>query len=237
MNLLLLHPDDFTSQSEVRIFDRRFEHLKKIIKVEVGQSVDAGLINGKIGSGEITSMDKKNITLAVKFDIDPPAPAPVTLLLALPRPLMLKRILQTVTSMGIKNIHLLNSRRVEKSYWNSSDMAEQVICQQLILGLEQARDTILPKIYLHKKLKEFIEHDLAGIISNQQALLAELGNFPPCPTNSRQATVLAVGPEGGFIADEVASFMQAGFQAVQIGKRPLRVEAAVTALLGRLLPL
>jgi 16S rRNA (uracil1498-N3)-methyltransferase len=237
VNLLLLHPGDFTTSSEVTISDRRFEHLKKIIKADLGQIIDAGLLNGKCGAAKITAIDKKSATLSVTLNQNPPAPAPITLILALPRPLMLKRILQTVTALGIKEIHLLDSQRVEKSYWNSSDLAEAVIHHQFLLGLEQSRDTVLPEIYFHKHFKSFIERDLAVIIKNRHALLADIGEHPPCPGNVHHPTVLAVGPEGGFIADEIAVFINAGFHAVHIGARPLRVEAAVAALLGRLLPL
>ena len=237
MNLLLLHPSDFTSKSEARIYDRRYDHLKKIIKAELGQSIDIGLLNEKCGAGKVTAIDDKSFTLSIQFNADPPPPVAITLILALPRPLMLKRILQTVTSMGIKEIHLINSQRVEKSYWNSSDLADDVIYHQLILGLEQARDTMLPAIYMHRDFKSFISHELVNIIRNKYALLADLGNHPPCPGNIRQPTVLAVGPEGGFLADEIAHFINAGFLPVQIGERPLRVEAAVNVLVGRLLPL
>ena len=235
MNLLLLHPDDFSSATEVTISDRRFEHLKKIIKAEQGQTLAAGVLNGKCGTGKIIHIDKKSATLTVTLEQDPPAPTAITLLLALPRPLMLKRILQTVTAMGVKEIHLFNSQRVEKSYWNSSDLDETVLRHQLVLGLEQSGDTVLPNIYFHKHFKNFINNDLGGMTNNKQALLADIGTYPPCPSNLSSAAVLAIGPEGGFVDNEVQAFCAAGFQVVQLGARPLRVEAAVSALLGRLL--
>lgn len=236
MNLLLLHPDDFKKTDEVQLSDRRFEHLNKIVKPKIDQLLDVGLLNGKTGIGRIIEIDSQSITLAITLDKNPPAPAPVTLMLALPRPLMLKRILQTITAMGIKQVHLINSQRVEKSYWNSSDLADDVIHHQLILGLEQACDTALPEIYFHKHFKSFVTNELPDLIQGKQALLAHPGNYPACPANTQQRTVLAVGPEGGFIDTEIDLFISAGFQVIQIGERPLRVEAAVTALLGRLLP-
>lgn len=237
MNLLLLHPDDFSTATEVTISDRRFEHLKKIIRAEQGQTIAVGALNGKCGTGKITHIDKRSATLTVTLERNPPSPSNITLLLALPRPLMLKRILQTVTAMGIKDIYLFNSQRVEKSYWHSSDLDKAVLQHQLVLGLEQSGDTVLPNIYFQKNFKNFIVQDLGNIIHNKQALLADIGDYPSCPANLSTATVLAVGPEGGFIDDEVHAFCSAGFQAVQLGPRPLRVEAAVTALLGRLLAL
>ncbi len=237
MNLLLLHANDFIKKNEVQLSDRRFDHLKKIIKPKIDQVLDVGLLNGKTGTGKVINIDSLSITLTVELTRHPPIATSLTLILALPRPLMLKRILQTITSMGIKQIHLINSQRVEKSYWNSSDLAESVIYNQLILGLEQARDTVLPEIFFHKNFKAFIEKNLPEIINGKQALLAHLGNYPPCPTNLQEPCVLTVGPEGGFIDHEVEQLVNAGFQTVQIGQRPLRVEAAVTALLGRLLPI
>jgi RsmE family RNA methyltransferase len=236
MNLLLLTPIDFINDNEIKITGRRFDHLKKVIKVTTGQKIDAGLLNGKRGSALVTRIDLKSITLRVQLNDDPPFASPHTLILALPRPLMLKRILQTVSGMGIKNIHLINTQRVEKSYWNSSDLDDEVIHHQLLLGLEQSRDTLLPSLYFHKHFEIFIETGLVGIIEGKHALLAHIGDYPACPCNVHQPAVLAVGPEGGFIPDEVKYFIDKGFQPVQMGSRPLRVEAAVTALLGRLLP-
>ena len=237
MNLLLLYPDDFIATGEVTISDRRFEHLKKIIKAELGQTLAVGLLNGKCGTGKITHIDKSSATIAVTLEHNPPMPAEIILLLALPRPLMLKRILQTVTTMGVKDIHLFNSQRVEKSYWHSSDLDTAVLHHQMLLGLEQSGDTVLPTIYFHKQFKNFINNDLASIIKNKQTLLADIGDYPPCPANVSSPLALAIGPEGGFVDHEVEAFTEAGFQTIQLGKRPLRVEAAVCALLGRLLPL
>jgi RsmE family RNA methyltransferase len=50
----------------------------------------------------------------------------------------------------------------------------------------------------------------------------------------QQPVTLAIGPEGGFIAEEIASFERIGFHAVSFGPRILRVETAVSALVGRL---
>ena len=56
----------------------------------------------------------------------------------------------------------------------------------------------------------------------------------PLTTDNRQLTTayLAVGPEGGFTADEVALATAAGWQQVDLGRRTLRIETAATLLVA-----
>ena len=55
-----------------------------------------------------------------------------------------------------------------------------------------------------------------------------------CPREVNGSVALAIGPEGGFIAEEIGSFERVGFQPVTMGERILRVETAVAALIARL---
>src|SRR5690554_7099628 len=57
-----------------------------------------------------------------------------TLILALPRPKMLKRILIDATSLGVKRIILLNSWKVEKSYWQTPELHAKLLQEKLLLG-------------------------------------------------------------------------------------------------------
>lgn len=236
MNLLLLSPEDFSDGTTVMIADRRFQHLKKILRLQVGQSLRVGLLDGPLGRGTLLALDKQHAVLTVQLDQPAPPPATGTVILGLPRPLMLKRILQAITSLGVKDIHFIHSDRVEKSYWHSSDLEESVIHQQLLLGLEQSMDTRLPRVTFHRHFRPFVQEHLSGITSGKQALLAHPGNYPPCPANLAGPFVLAMGPEGGFTDTEVAHFASREFHPIQIGQRILRVETAVSVLLGKLLP-
>ena len=49
-----------------------------------------------------------------------------------------------------------------------------------------------------------------------------------------EPTVVAIGPEGGWIERELDSFRREGFEEISLGSRPLRVETAVTALIARM---
>lgn len=234
MNLLLLTAADFIAEQQVRLSDRRWLHIQQVHRAQPGEQLRVGLVNGEIGTAYIQQLDDSGVTLQVNFDQPAPAPLPITLVLALPRPKMLKRTLQTIASMGVKKLVLVNSYRVEKSFWQSPFLQPEAIEEQLILGLEQARDTVLPEVILEKRFKPFVEDRLPALAANSLKLTAHPGDFPDCPRHVQQAVTLAIGPEGGWIPYEVELLQKAGFQAVQLGERILRVETAVPVLLARL---
>lgn len=234
MNLLLVSQSDFIAADRVRITDRRLQHLNTVNKASVGQSLRAGCLGGLQGQATLLSIDQNAAELQLILQDPPPAKLPLTLVLALPRPKMLRRILQTVASMGVNKLILINSYRVEKSFWQSPFLRTEAISEQLILGLEQARDTVVPEVILAKRFKPFVEDDLPAIVANSRGLIAHPGDYPECPRALSEPVTLAIGPEGGWIPYEVELLIKAGLKPVQLGERILRVETAVPALLARL---
>ncbi len=235
MNLLLLKPEQVTQQVAI-VSGRQLENLLAVQRAQVGDSVRIGLINGLMGQAIIKSLSAEQATLEINLDTPPPPVTPLSLILALPRPKMLRRTLQSVAAMGVKEIYLVNSSRVEKSFWQSPFLQPQAIEEQLTLGLEQARDTLMPNLHMRKRFKPFVEDELGDIVKGTEALVAHPVTEIPCPINCDSAVTLAIGPEGGFIPYEVELLSSVGFKAVHIGPRILRVEVAVPALISRLFP-
>jgi RsmE family RNA methyltransferase len=236
MNLILLHHEDFIATNHVKLQGRRFEHACKILNITIGKVLQTGLIGGKTGSGTVTSITATALEMEITLDKAPPAAIPITVILAMPRPKVFKRVLQGLTAFGVKEIILFNSWRVDKSYWQSPSLEPEALREQLILGLEQARDTILPNIQLQQRFKPFVEDNLPAIAADSCALVAHPGSSRPCPANVQGKITLAIGPEGGFTPYEIDLLVNAGLNQVHLGTRPLRVETAVPALIGRLLP-
>lgn len=235
MNLLLLEDGDFVAEGRALLRGRRLKHLHEVHRAESGDALRVGRLGGLMGAGRILRLDAEAAEIAVEgLEQSPPAKLPVTLLLALPRPKMLKRTLQTVASMGVPRLVLLNSYRVEKSFWQTPFLEPEAIREQLILGLEQARDTVLPEVVIEKRFKPFVEDRLPQLAAGTLGLVGHPGDFPACPRAVDGAVTLAIGPEGGWIPYEVDKLQAAGLAPVQLGERILRVETAVPVLLARL---
>jgi 16S rRNA (uracil1498-N3)-methyltransferase len=237
LNLILLSKEDLTgSGKRAVITGRRYEHIREFIKPVAGSELCVGLVGGKIGLGRVVSKNDSSIEMEISLYKDPPESVSGTLILAMPRPIVFNRLLGHITALGIKKIILVHSKRVEKSYWQSPVLKEENIKTQLVLGLEQAKDTIMPEVLRRKRLKPFVEDELPGIIKGTSAFVAHPeGATGVLPCAVLGAFTLVVGPEGGFLPDEVLAFKRAGCKCVNLGGRILRVETAVVAALGRMI--
>lgn len=235
MNLILLLPEDgLDGRGRVRLRGRRLRHVLEVHRAAQGDELRVGLLGGGVGTGRVLLLSPEVLELEVRLDGAPPPPLPVTLVLALPRPKVLRRVLRAAVSMGVKRICLLNARRVEKSYWQSPYLQTSAMDEQVRSGLEQARDTMPVEILQRPLFKPFVEDELPGLVRGTLPLLAHPSAVEACPRNVGRATTLVVGPEGGFIPYEVSLLAGCGCVPVSLGERVLTTETAVPALLSRL---
>lgn len=236
MNLIVLNKNNFIKDNIVRIEGRQFEHVINVHRNEVGNVLRVGLIDGKLGTGRILSVESDYLTMSIDLTEDPPNKLPLKLILAMPRPKVFKRLIEDCTTLGINEIHLIKTWKVEKSYWSTPWLNDDKILGQMLLGLEQGKDTILPKVYVHQRFKPFVEDEVPEIIEGTIPIIAhprldnkiKLGDF------YNQAVTVAIGPEGGFTDYELEKFKSIGFEAVSLSDRILRVETAIKVIVGRL---
>ena len=233
MNRLLFEAAELEPGGRLQLRDRRLVHLREVLRAGAGDRMRVGQINGGVGEAVIESLDGDRACLRVHLLAPPPPPLPLTLVLALPRPKMLRRILRGAAEVGVKALHLVQSYRVEKSYWQSPLLRPPALRGTLLAGLEQAGDTVLPQVTLHRRFRPFAEDVLPQLLRDRAAFLADAQAATPYPATPPAPALLALGPEGGFIPFEVARLTAAGCRPCSLGARTLRVETALHCALGR----
>ncbi|MCP3898164.1 MAG: 16S rRNA (uracil(1498)-N(3))-methyltransferase, partial [Desulfobacteraceae bacterium] len=186
MNIILLHKTDFIDSDIVVLKDKRRDHVVNVIKAKKNDTLVCGLIDNNMGKGTITNIDSSKIELKVDLNQAPPPALPLTLILALPRPKMLKRILESSATLGVKKIYLINSWRVEKSFWQSPVLDDKNLNKILISGLEQAKDTIMPQVFKKRLFTPFVKQELSDISKDSLCITAHPKTTTQCPTNIDQ---------------------------------------------------
>jgi 16S rRNA (uracil1498-N3)-methyltransferase len=234
VNLLLLEADE--ARNEVTLDGVRGRHLLHVLHVEPGQQVRVGVVDGPRGTATVESITGEMVTLRCAFEADaPPVPA-VDLLLALPRPKVMRRLWAQIAAMGVGRIILTNAERVERNYFDTHVLTPECYRPLLVEGLQQARDTRLPCVSIHRQFKVLVEDELDRLFPTGLRLVADPAAVLPAASVARERVgervLLAVGPEGGWNAFETSLLDAHGFTPVSMGPRTLRTDTACIALLA-----
>lgn len=233
MNIVLLDPRQTESPIWMISAKRQLEHLRTHVNVQVGDTLKVGVREGKRYLTEVLSVTEQQIQLQPIHEETVPKKLPVTLIVAMPRPKVLRRLVMDSVTLGVEKIILLHSYRVDKSYWQTPFL--QQLNQYIDLGLEQAGDTIAPKIEVYKRFKPFVEDILPTLIrADYPAYVAHPYVEMKMPAGIQQGCTVVIGPEGGFIPYEIDLLIKNGCQAVSLGNRIIRTETVIPYVLGRL---
>ncbi|WP_309497095.1 16S rRNA (uracil(1498)-N(3))-methyltransferase [Sulfurovum sp.] len=244
MNCILL-PKNAKSISD----PQQVTHIKEVLKSQVGDSLTIGEIDGYIGKATITQINDNEVLLRdVTLDKKPPAKLDLTVVLALPRPKVLRRLIMDMTSLGVNKLIIVNSYRSQKSYWQSPLLNR--IDEFVFEGLQQAIDTVPLEVELKKLFKPFVEDEFPALLVDKKGY-KEQGNAviahpyasqswksylddAKCKTSGKDnmPKVLCIGAEGGWIDYEVDLLCKHGCTSVSLGQRILRTETVVNVLLG-----
>lgn len=233
MNIVLLDPRQTETELWSITSTRQLEHLQQHLQIQVGDTLKVGIREGQRYLTEIVEISEKVVRLKPLQEEAVPEKLPVTLIVALPRPKVLRRLIMDSVTLGVEKIILLHSYRVDKSYWQTPFL--QQLNHYIELGLEQAGDTVAPKIELYKRFKPFVEDILPGLISMDcPAYVAHPYAEQAMPFAIEHPCTIVIGPEGGFIPYEVDLLIKNGCQAVSLGNRIIRTETVIPYVLGRL---
>ena len=233
MNRILFEKSEVRDGS-VRLCDCRAWHILDVLHGEVGQKLKTGIVDGGIGESTITAIDGRSVTVAV--GPGRPGLAPwIDILLAPPRPRVMKRLFPQLASMGAGRIVLVGAQKVEKDFWGATMLKEENLRPLLVEGLMQAGTSAMPEVQLRKSFRRFVEDELDRMFPGSVRVVGHpsAGKRAPIPPGGRK--LLAVGPEGGWTGAELEMMERKGFLPLSLGERILKTETAAIALLCKLM--
>ena len=249
MNLILIDADELNDAGLVRVDGDRARHMTRVLRVALGQDVRLGVIDGPLGRGHVVAIDDDAVNLQCVFG-EVPSASPVDLLLALPRPKVLRRLWAQFAALGVGRVMLTNAHRVERDYFDTHLLDPRGYRPLLLEGLQQARDTRVPVVSVHKQFRVLVEDHLDALVGDARRLVADpaaaasisqvvhaSGEVMPTSdqavrTPRDHRVLIAVGPEGGWNGFELDLLRAHGFSSVSMGPRTLRLDTAAVALLA-----
>ena len=236
MNLIILERSEVNDSGDVTLSGVRADHLLNVLKVAAGHSVRIGILDGPCGVGTVQSVGGATVKLRCAFETTVRARPRVDLLLALPRPKVMRRLWAQIAAIGVGRIILTNAERVERNYFDTHVLTPECYRPLLVEGLQQARDTRQPDVSIHRQFKVLIEDELDTLFPSGLRLVADPEASTPASAAVRESReeriLLAIGPEGGWNNFEMALLAAHGFKSAGMGPRTLRTDTACIALLA-----
>lgn len=262
MNIVLLEAGELSSDAVATLRGRRAEHILQVLRPSLGATLRAGIIDGGRGTLVVQAMADDSVTvqfLPEQGDAASPLATSVTagtavgfgdltVVLAVPRPKALSRVIESLATFGVRRVVLCTSWRVDKAYAASPRMALAALRANCVLGAEQGGHTRLPQVVVYARFMQMLDAEFANASSELrdgtavrvglgQRLVAHPGAAVDALGYTSAAVrphVVAIGPEGGWIERELASFADRGFAPLWLSSSILRVETAVAVVLGQL---
>lgn len=238
MNFLLLEPGEVADDGAATLRGRRAEHVRTVLRAQAGQVLRAGLVGGATGRATVLAVGTDEVRVQCAWATTNARGEPEdVLLLAVPRPKVLLRMLAHAAALGFQRIVLFRSWRVEKSHLQSTAMRAEAQREQLLAGLEQAGRTRLPTVRFFPLFKPMVEDELDGLALPAGRFVAHPGAATPTAAIALAPAcgfALALGPDGGFLPYEVDALAARGFVPVSCGAHALRTETALAVLTGQL---
>jgi RsmE family RNA methyltransferase len=236
VNLIVLEPDELSESGDVTLSDARASHLLNVLQVQPGHQVRVGVLDGPRGTATVQSIRDGAVALHCALEADIPSRPKIDLLLALPRPKVMRRLWAQIAALGVGQIILTNAEKVERHYFDTHILSPETYRPLLIEGLQQSRDTRLPVVSIYRQFKPLIEDQLDTLFGKGLRMVADPSATTPLSAVARASAderiLLAIGPEGGWNAFELALLDAHGFQPASMGPRTLRSDTACVALLA-----
>jgi 16S rRNA (uracil1498-N3)-methyltransferase len=227
VNLILFEATEL--DQPLALQDPRAVHLLKVLRRAVGDTFDAGLVNGPRGKGTLTSIHDDKLSLGFIWEPVPDPLPPLIVIAGLPRPQTARDILRDGTSLGASELHFIRTDKGEPGYAQSTLWTTGEWRRLVWAGAEQAFETRIPAVTHGRTLADVLTRlpttSTRLALDNYEATAA----FSACVLPPEHPPVLALGGERGWSDGERGLLRAHGFQLVHLGSRPLRTEVALVA--------
>ena len=224
------NPRHFEIDDDFYFEDQEFHHFLNVMRTRVGESIE--VINGKgqLATALVVSIEKKRALVKVTNLVNEEQPKYKFILAqGIPRTNRLEYILEKCTELGVTEIWLFNSTNSEKRTYTDHQLER--LNTILISAMKQCGRLYLPKLCFVKSLSEFPNSSLGCYYGDTS---------PDAPSfvkvlseqHEKNGSLICIGPEGGFTADEHKYLKSQGYIGIKLHNNILRTDTAAIAALS-----
>jgi 16S rRNA (uracil1498-N3)-methyltransferase len=219
-------------------------HLIRVLRAQPGMEFDI-VAGDRVCHAVIAGITGDTVRFNLVADVPAEPALPVTLLLAIFKFDRMEWAIEKATELGVNRIIPVIARRTEKHLAHAAPKRIERWRRIVRESAQQSRRSDLPVVEDAISLRAAVKRESSAVrfvLAEQErsttlraalsaALTLTLKESPANTADELPEIQLAIGPEGGWAAEEEALFDAEAWKPVSLGPRILRAEtAAITAL-------
>jgi 16S rRNA (uracil1498-N3)-methyltransferase len=218
------------------------EHMARVLRAQPGMEADV-VAGGRVFHAAVAAVanvpgnaSEVRFNLIAEFQADPALP--VTVVMSIYKFDRMEWAIEKATELGVAAVAPVIARRTEKHLAQAAEKRAERWRRIAHEAAQQSRRSDVPLIHDPISLASLVRSSSRAtrIVLAEQERSTTLRNALEESVAAAQAEMptleIAIGPEGGWGAEEEALFDDNGWRAVSLGPRILRAETAAIAALA-----
>lgn len=204
-------------------------HLARVLRARAGQMYDI-VCGERLRLGTIVAVSAERVEFSLGEELEGACEREIVLVAAIYKFDRLEWAIEKCTELGVTRIVPVIARRTDAHLASGAGKRVERWRRIAHEAAQQSRRLAVPQIDEPVKLREALAVEASTRLLLNENEQSE--NFRDALTNSAGAMAFAVGPEGGWTAEEIAEFEAAGWRSVTLGATIMRAETAAIAALA-----
>lgn len=213
------------------------EHLARVLRAQPGMETDV-VAGGHVFHAQIAAVTPDEVRFNLVSEVEADPALPVTLVMSIYKFDRMEWAIEKATELGVGGIAPVITRRTEKHLGLAAEKRVERWRRIAHEAAQQARRADVPLIHDPVALSQRVRASAHGprIVLAEQERTTTLRAIVVEAMGGVQEELpvleIAIGPEGGWAAEEEALFDANGWRAASLGPRILRAETAAIAALA-----
>jgi 16S rRNA (uracil1498-N3)-methyltransferase len=224
-------PEIFTHQSEIFLSKEESQHIRKVLRKDVGEIISLTDGKGNLVKAQISGIKKHQIRIKIITIEQIPFPLAnrIHVGLSVIRPNRLDWAFEKMTELGVQVISPLRC-----AYTSEKTVKTAHLKRVMLSAIKQSKQFYLPQLTETLSIQNWIrlakDNNSLKFIAHQN----ENCFVKKFSLKSVESISLLVGPEGGFHQQEIKLAIDANFIFLNLGPNILRTETAAVVAVDRL---
>lgn len=217
-------------ETKQNLLSQESHHIKKVLRMRIGENIQATDGNGSLYDAKITSLEPFSINIYNSTVIEPSSYRLRIIISSIKIPL-LELIIQKLTEIGVDDIIITHTDFSQISLTQIESKLDR-FKTIIATACKQSERTYFPNISIQELHQiSYPTENAINLIGNTQYTLEKTSHITDIDIDNLSSITLFIGPEGGFSEKEYQDLVEK-YQYIPVQLTPYILRTETAAIVG-----